>query len=214
MTKTIKNYWLFILTFIAIITIWLTNTNHSLFFAINSQHVILPTAIWNAIIFLTLEKNGILPLLLLIITFIFRREKVVNVILLIAAYYVLFYLLKITFHEARPFIQHNPLTFHWLPQPDIATRSYRSFPSGHTGNMAIFVFALSRLFAQNKLWLRVILLVLLVFTMLAQICTGWHFPIDVLSSALIGFILVEFYFSRFFEQKFGKKALTFLSTSV
>ena len=199
MKNIIKNYWLFMLTLIAVIAIWLTNTNHSLFFAINSQHTFLPTAAWTAIIDLTQEKKAILPVLLLVITFLFRRDKIINVILLISAYYVIFYLLKITFHEARPFIQHDLSLFHWLPQDDIATRSYRSFPSGHTGNMAIFVFAISHLFAQNKLWLRILLLVLLVFTMLAQICTGWHFPIDVLSSALIGFILVLICFSHWVD---------------
>ncbi len=187
-----KNYWLFFVAGILLLAIWLTDTNHALFFTINAEHSLLPTFIWQALIFISWEKIGILPIILLVITWFFRRDKILNVVLLIVTYYALFYLLKISIHEARPFIQHDTSTFFWLPQSDVQTRSYRSFPSGHAGNMAIFVFTLSYFFGQNRLWLRVLLIALLIFTMLAQICTGWHFPIDVLGSALIGFVLTEF----------------------
>ena len=195
-TSLLKNYWLFFVGFAMMLVIFMTNTNHDLFFLINSHHAIIPDAVWSGIIYVSAPQNGILSLALLLITWFFRRNKIVNVMLLIFAYFLFFGLIKIIFHEARPYIQYNPLTFHWLPQPHALERAYRSFPSGHTGNMAVFVFALSYFFAQKKLWLRILLVALLIITMFAQICGGWHFPIDVLASGLIGFGLVQACFSR------------------
>lgn len=187
----LKTYGLFFLTLAITLVIWLTNTNHELFFTINAEHSWLPDFVWKAIIFISWEKTFFLPVVLIIITWFFRRNKILNVLFLIVAYYVLYYVLKISIHEARPYIQHDPSFFFWLSQPNVLTRAYRSFPSGHTGNMTIFVFTLSYFFAQDKLWLRTLLIIVLLFTMLAQICTGWHFPIDVLMSALIGFVLTQ-----------------------
>lgn len=185
----IKNYVPVIVMFMVAMTIFLTGTNHKLFFIINAHHDWLPVVMWKAIIFITWEKDGLLPIALLIITWIYRREKMKNVLMLIVAYYALFFLLKITVHEARPYIQYDPSTFYWLPQHDVTGRAYHSFPSGHTGNMAIFVFSLIYFFVQEKPWIRPVLALCLVLTMMAQICTGWHFPLDVIGSAILGFIL-------------------------
>lgn len=187
----IKNYIPFIVMSIVALIILLTGTNHKLFFTINAHHHWLPVFVWKSIIFITWEKNFILPAVLLIITYLYRREKIRNVLMLIVAYYVLFYLLKITVHEARPYIQYDPSTFYWLPQQDATGRAYHSFPSGHTGNMAIFVFTLIAFFSQEKPWIRPVLAISLMFTMMAQMCTGWHFPLDVLGSAILGFILTH-----------------------
>lgn len=189
----LKHYWFIFSIVIVALIIWLGKINHALFFYINSHHYLLSEVMLNTINFVTWFDSGILPVSLIIITLLFRRDKLLNVILLIAAYIVVFSLLKSTFHEARPYIQHNPHDFYWLsstPEENLED-AYRSFPSGHTGNIAVFVFALSSLFALNKVWLRTFLLLPLVLTMLVRIGSGWHFPLDVLSAALVAFILVE-----------------------
>ncbi|MBP9727335.1 MAG: phosphatase PAP2 family protein [Gammaproteobacteria bacterium] len=189
-----KNYWFIFLTVIAALAIWLTKTNHSLFFYVNSHHNLLSDATLNAINFITWFDSGILPIALITITLLFRRDKLLNVILLIVTYMIVFSLLKFVFHEARPYIQYNPQDFYWsssTPQEN-SKDAYRSFPSGHTGNTAIFVFALSYLFAYQRFWLSSFLLLPLALTMLVRIGTGWHFPLDVLCAALFAFILVEF----------------------
>lgn len=189
----LKHYWFIFFLVIAALIIWLAKINHTLFFYINSHHYVLSDTILNTINFITWFDTGILPISLIVITFLFRREKLLNVIFLIVAYMIVFSLLKFVFHEARPYIQHNPHDFYWLsstPEENLDD-AYRSFPSGHTGNIAMFVFALFYLFASKKLWLRTFLLLPLVLTMLVRIGTGWHFPLDVLSAALVAFILVE-----------------------
>lgn len=193
--KNIKQFHPFFLaTLIATLYIQFTGINHALFFTINAQHALLPVSIWGWINIISSPSSGILPILLLIITACFRRHKIRQVILLIVIYYIVFYCLKISFHMPRPYIQFNPLSFYWLywfPHDNSITQAYASFPSGHTGNAAIFVFTLSYLFAQNKYWLRTLLLMFLILVMLTRICTGWHFPVDVLAGALIGFVLTR-----------------------
>jgi membrane-associated phospholipid phosphatase len=39
------------------------------------------------------------------------------------------------------------------------------------------------------------MLFLVVLTALARICTGWHWPLDVIASGVIGYILVKIVFS-------------------
>lgn len=189
--ESIKNYAPLVVMSIVAMTILLTGTNHKLFFAINAHHSWLPVFVWKAVIFITWEKTFIIPIALLIITWVYRREKIRNMLMLIAAYYILFYLLKITIHEARPYIQYDPSTFYWLSQQDATGRAHHSFPSGHTGNMAIFVFSLVYFFANEKPWIRPVLALCLVLTMMAQICTGWHFPLDAIGSAILGFIFTQ-----------------------
>lgn len=190
----IKKYGIFILTLIITLVISLSGTNHSLFFFINEHHTIFPDTVWETINYIAWPSTGILPILLILITLIFHREKTRNVILLILIFIIIFYLLKTFTHEARVYIQYQTSTFYWLnnfPKTISQSESYLSFPSGHVGNMAIFIFTLSYLFAQNKFWLRTLLLIPLALTMLARICTGWHFPLDVLAAVLIAFILVQ-----------------------
>lgn len=190
----IRNYWLFCLTLFVTFFIWFSGINHALFFAINEKYYLFPVSLWEIINYVTKPTTGILPGLLLIITFVFRRDKIFNVIILLIVYFLFFYILKTGAHEARPFVQYDPSTFYWLsdfPEGAPIPRMYNSFPSGHTGNTAIFAFSLSYLFAQNKRWLQILLLLFIVLTMLARICTGWHFPLDVLAAALIGYLLVQ-----------------------
>lgn len=190
----VKNYWFFLLALCAMFVLFFGNMNHALFFYINAHYNLAPDDFWIAIIAISGQKV-ILCAFLFVLTYSYKRDKAYNVALLIVTYFVVFYLIKINVHEARPYIQYNPLAFHWLHQADMFERAYLSFPSGHTGVVAIVVFAIVDLFLQKKTtWvckiLKITLMLFLGLTMLAQICTGWHFPLDVMGSGLIGYFLV------------------------
>ncbi len=189
----LSRYYLLGVTIIAVLIIWLGGFNQSLFLAINSKHGVLPDAIWDIFNFIAEPKYYILSIILIVITFLFRREFTIRVGVLIIAYYVIFWLLKIVIGEARPFAVLPLDSFHWINYlgEKSGKAAYKSFPSGHTGVVTIFVFTSIKLFCQNKLWLRVLLFLFLIMVMFARICTGWHWPLDVLASAVIAYILVK-----------------------
>jgi undecaprenyl-diphosphatase len=187
----IRDYGLFLVFVALALVIWIFKLNQPLFYYINSLHVILPTIVWETLNLVSYSKTFILSVLLLVITYTWRRERLKQVIILIIAYYLIFSGLKVLFGEARPYIVLPPESFFWVNKFENAiSSSYKSFPSGHTGNMAIFVFALSTMFS-NKKWLKILLFLLLILTALARICTGWHWPLDVIASGLISYILVQ-----------------------
>lgn len=185
-----KDNWLFGVFLIAALAIWIFNLNQTLFFTINSWHVLLPIQIWRGINSLSDSKHFILPVLLLIATLIWRRDMLTRVFLLIVAYYVIFALLKVVVHEARPYMMLPGGSFYWLNQYEDAVKvAHKSFPSGHAGNAAIFAFALSSF--TSRRWLKVLLFMFVVIVCLSRICTGWHWPLDVISSGLISYLLVR-----------------------
>ncbi|MCC2625824.1 MAG: hypothetical protein K0R14_1697 [Burkholderiales bacterium] len=185
-----KDYVLFSGFVIVALIIGLFKLNQPLFYTINSLHVILPAIIWKTLNFLSYSKFFILPLLLLIITAIWRKDRLKQVAILIIAYYLVFQVLKVVIGEARPYVVLPQNSFFWLNQFENAVKNaYKSFPSGHTGNMAIFVFALSAMF--DKRWLKNLLFILLLLVGLSRICTGWHWPLDVIASGLIAYLLVQ-----------------------
>jgi membrane-associated phospholipid phosphatase len=187
-----KNYVFFWVTLVAIVAIWLTHTNEILFYKINAMHSYLPDMVWNVLNLLAYSKFFILPIVLVALTWIGRRDKIANTLVVIGSYYVVFQLLKIFIGEPRPYVVLDQHSFFWLNHFENAAKSaYRSFPSGHAGNMAVFVFSLIYLFFQNNTLAKIGLIGLLVLTMLARICTGWHWPIDVLSGGLIGYVIVN-----------------------
>ena len=111
---------------------------------------------------------------------------------MIITYFVVFAALKIGFGEARPYITLDINTFYWLNMYEDAVKSaYQSFPSGHVGNMAVFAFALSSMFFKDSRFLQFLMLLLVIITGITRICTGWHWPLDVIASGLIGFLLVK-----------------------
>ncbi len=194
MINMLKKHPLFLCTFIATLIIWITGLNGPLFLLINAQYNLVPVFFWETLNSLSDPHAGILPLILLIVTCCFRREKLLNVVILILAYYVVFQLLKTGIHSPRPYAVYGLGDFFWIPQatPHFSKAvALRSFPSGHTGEAAIFVFASIHLWAEHKRWLRVLFTLFLVLVMLARICTGWHFPLDVLCGAMFGFLLTE-----------------------
>lgn len=188
----LKRYWLFMLFLLIALGIWLSGENQNLFYAINAKHNILPTAVWSFFNFVSYSHYFILPIILIFITFLLHRNKFKHIIILVVAYYLFFYVLKTLFHEARPFIVLPKDSFFWVNHyEDTLKTAYKSFPSGHTGLMAIFVFAISEMFVKKSNLVKFLLLLLVILTGFARICTGWHWPIDVLASGLIGYILVK-----------------------
>lgn len=217
----VGQYWLFCVTALLAIFIWVTHLNQLLFYTINSWHVVLPTVVWNVINHITYTKYGVLPILLVIITFMFRRDKLALVILIYLINFGLLSIIKSLVHEARPFIVLPQDTFFWVQSAEDAIKNaYKSFPSGHTGNAAAFVFILFNLFfkipakakelksthhvapfvpshmlSYSKI-IKVLLFLFLILTGFSRICTGWHYPLDVLCAGLITFVIVNgcFYF--------------------
>lgn len=184
------------------IGIWATGTNQLIFYAINHEHALLPDQVWGFFNLLSYSKFFILPVLLLLITSSLKREMLLNVILLIVSYYVVFYVLKAAVGEARPYIVLPSGSFYWLNYFEDAVKSaHKSFPSGHTGNMAVFAFAISGMFFRGKKGLQFLMLLLVIATALARICTGWHWPLDVLASGLIGYLLVKIVFALPLQRK-------------
>lgn len=201
-----KISWLFFVFLILALGIGFSGVNHNLFLVINSHHALLPDGIWLTFNFVSYSKYFILPILLLLITLSMRREKAANIVLLIIAYYIVFAILKKLVGEARPYIVLPEGSFYWLNHYENAVKSaYKSFPSGHTGNMAMFAFAISSMFFDNKKGLQFLMLLLVLFTAFARICTGWHWPLDVLASGLISYVLVKICLSinlsRFYLKK-------------
>lgn len=200
---------IFVLFLLTGCVIWFEGINQQLFVAINQQHGLLPNQIWLAINLSTYSKFFIAPALLILISLVFRRDKIINVIFLIGAYFVSFLALKHLFGEARPYIALPQDSFFWLNKYEDSVKSaYLSFPSGHTGNMAIFAFGLNYLIFADKKIMQFLMLLLVILVGLARICTGWHWPLDVLASGLIGYVLVKiaFYFnlSNLFRKKHAR----------
>ncbi|RTL10036.1 MAG: phosphatase PAP2 family protein [Neisseriaceae bacterium] len=204
--KHFYNWGIFAGFLVLALGIWLGGINHSLFLEINHQHGLLPNILWGGLNLLSYSKFFILPVLLIILTFAFKRERILNVLLLVLAYYVVFAALKVAVGEARPYIVLPEGSFFWLNYFEDAVKSaHKSFPSGHTGNMAVFVFAISNLFFVNRKGLQFIMLLLLILTAFARICTGWHWPLDVIASGLIGYLLVKVCFAINFKRLTGKR---------
>lgn len=204
----LKKHPLFILMTIVALFIWISGINGALFLFINAQHNILPDSVWDAINTLANPAYGILLLAPLLLALIFRRKKVFNILLLILAYCLVFKVLKTFVHEPRPFITYDLKDFFWIPISNAHLSHYKvmdSFPSGHAGAAAIFTFSTIHLLGEHKRWLRVLLIAFLILVMLTRVCTGWHFPLDVLVAALLGFVLTEICWNlplfRFFQKR-------------
>lgn len=179
-----------------LLIVYVTQSNQSLFYIINAWHVYLPNEAWLALNMLSYSRFFILPVLLILLALWKRRDLLVNVIVVVIAYYLVFGGLKHLFSHPRPYITLDHHAFFWLNRfEDAVGSAHKSFPSGHAGNMSVFVFSLYHLFFEKKPWPQLLLVLLLLLTMVARICTGWHWPMDVLGSVAIGFILVQWCFS-------------------
>lgn len=197
---------LFIMFTIVSIYIYTEQLNQELFLYINSHHDIIPNEVWQYADMITYSKYFIIPATLILITLLAKRDYFINVIVLIVTYFIVFTVLKHFFHEARPYVVLPVNSFYWLNQFEETTKSaYLSFPSGHTGNIAIFAFAMNIMFFDKNKVMQFAMLLLIIFIALARICTGWHWPLDVLASGLIGYILTKIVFAINFKNLTRKK---------
>lgn len=172
--------------------IWFDQLNNQLFLMINHYHTILPDEVWDKINMIAYTKYMIAPTILILATSVFRRDKLVNVVILIGAFFIVFAALKYIVAEARPFVILPHDSFFWINDFEDSVKSaYRSFPSGHTGNIAMLAFAMNYLFFYRCKILQFVMLLLVIFVGVARICTGWHWPVDVITSGLISYVLVK-----------------------
>lgn len=88
-------------------------------------------------------------------------------------------LIHLIFYEPRPFI-----TFHLTPL--IQGVPNPSFPSEHT--TTLFVFAFSYFFCRSRF--KMIFMIFAIWTGLARIYVGVHYPLDILGGILLGLISV------------------------
>lgn len=178
------------------IAIWFTGSNQELFITINQLHTILPSDVWSMINMVTYSKYFIMSGLLVLFTLFGRRDKLLNSLFLIFLFYLVVAGIKHIAHEARPYVVLAPDSFFWLKTfEDISKSAYQSFPSGHTGNVAMFAFAMNYLFFSRNKTMQFMMLLLVVIVALSRVCTGWHWPLDVLASGLISYILVKISYS-------------------
>lgn len=205
--KCIMPYGIFFSLVIVGIAIYFSGTDQLLFSIINSWYPLLPVWVWGTVSCITYGKFMILQALLLVITYVWRRNKLYNVILLLIIYYIIFAAIKHYMHVARPYIVLPSGSFNFLNLSENQTNgAYLSYPSGHVGNMAIFAFAMSSMFFEHKKWLQSLMLVLVVVTAISRVCMGWHWPLDVLSSGLLGYLLVKVCMSIKLNSRINAKA--------
>ena len=196
---------LFLLFLGLALAIWFTHSNQTLFILINSYHALMPDTLWNFFNLISYSRFLILPLLLVLLSYWKRREQLLTVIVIILAYFAVFSILKSAVGEARPYVVLPENSFFWLNHfEDAAKSAHKSFPSGHTGNMAIFVFTLNCLFFAHKKGYQFLMLLLLIATALTRVISGWHWPVDVIASGLIAYLLVKICFAINFTNRFLK----------
>lgn len=171
--------------------------NEKLFLIINSYHVYVPNKVLNSINFIAAPKKFILPALLILITLIFELQYIKRVVLLLISFYILFFVLKIAIHEARPFtvLSQNAM-FLLANNQDKLNNLNVSFPSGHMGLTTLFVFTVIWIFKVKDIFIKSLLILLPIIVGLTRLLTGWHWPIDVLSSGIIAYILVWIFFCK------------------
>lgn len=177
--------------------------NEKLFLIINAYHVYVPNKILNTINLIAAPKKFILPALLILLTLIFNLKYIKRVVFLLINFYILFFVLKIVVHEARPFTVLAQNTMFLLANnQDKLNNLNVSFPSGHTGITTLFVFTLMVIFKIRNNFIKTLLILLPIIVGLTRLLTGWHWPIDVLASGIIAYILVWVFFCKTIKPNF------------
>lgn len=190
----IKKWGIFNLFCILALCIYFTKTNANLFYFINSLHIYFNEKIFTFFNQLANSKLFILPISMLIITIIKNKKYFFRAIGIIIAYYVVFSLLKHFVHELRPYMVLDRSTFFLFPGHENLIEKFNlSFPSGHTGIMAIFAFYVMRIAHQNSKLFKLVLITMLFAVGLTRIMVGMHWPLDVINSGLIGYLIVQIF---------------------
>ena len=84
--------------------------------------------------------------------------------------------IRFFYHRPRPFLSHE--VYQLFPE------SSYSFPSGHSTFFFAFAFAI---YLYNKKW-GIWFLIATIFITIARVMAGVHYPSDILSGAIIGFV--------------------------
>ncbi len=199
----IANNSLFVILSLLAIIITTLHLDIPIFLAINELYIFVPDNFLSIVNFLSNAKHifkfhqipcGIFFITTLLLAALFRKNKFKYITLTIILFYIVFMVLKIVTHEPRPFIVLAPNSFHLIDYFLIAdNNSYASFPSAHTGHVALSIFLLNRLFFTNYRLIRYWLYIVIAVVALVRIISGWHWPVDVVSGILIAYILANIY---------------------
>ena len=162
-----------------LLIIFATDSNKTLFLAINSISHISNDVLWANI---TVLGDGLI-VFVLILCFVGRRPDIVWALLITAFLTALAtYGLKVLFHAARPPAILALDTFHIIGP---AFKS-GSFPSGHTTTAFAFAGAVSLLLRRPAITTLLICGATLVG--ISRIVVGVHWPLDVLAGAMLGWL--------------------------
>ena len=163
--------------------------------------------------FITERNNGLIPLLIIIPLIIFKEKRRSIIILGLAVITVAItdplccQILKPLFHRLRPchpsYFVNNTHTFLREGNFLLGHKTSLSFPSAHSMN----IFAQAMLFSlfYSKLWIYLFLFAGLVA--LSRVYVGVHYPLDILSGALIGITIgaCVYYICEHINQKMNNK---------
>jgi membrane-associated phospholipid phosphatase len=173
------NLGLFIIFLLGFICVILTGINKVLFIDINTLAKHSYSFIWSNLTFL----GDALPACAIMLLFIRKRPDLVwSGILSTLIATLIVNLLKFYFNFPRPpaVIDHNLIN---IIGPAISSHT---FPSGHT--VTIFTLIGIVMFYFRTLFLRLIIVILALFTGISRIAVGVHWPADVLAGAAIGIL--------------------------
>jgi len=188
-----RSYIWFLIVAIISVFILVLSQNQSVFMAINSLGFDIPYMLLQFFNALSAPSHFILPIILILSTYIFSRQNIYKIVFILITYYAVFALLKHSVHEVRPYVAMSINIFYFLPDGDTVKSAYQSFPSGHVGLAAVFAFSISRLyFAKNRL-MQLICLLFVVVIGLVRVISGWHWPLDVLCAGMLGYIIVTLF---------------------
>jgi membrane-associated phospholipid phosphatase len=175
-------FWIWGLPLVVLIAscaIYFSQSNHSLFYSINSLSQYTGDIFWAV---LTFFSDGLVSFIILL-PWIRKKPKIIWAVLLAA---ILFTLLgqglKRIVDVPRPPQVLAPDSFH-LIGPDWGQHA---FPSGHAA--MIFMLAGAFVFTISRSWLRWFLVVIASLVALSRVVVGVHWPLDILAGAAIGWI--------------------------
>jgi membrane-associated phospholipid phosphatase len=177
-----RHYWIwglpvFILALSVIV--YFSDTNLSLFFAINKLSKYTGDMIWAG---LTIFADGLVAFIILL-PWIKRKPQLIWAVLLAAIIFTLFGQgIKRVVDMPRPPQVLSPESFH-LIGPDWGQHA---FPSGHAA--MIFILTGAFVFTISKAWVRWLLIVLASLVALSRVVVGVHWPLDILAGAAIGWL--------------------------
>jgi membrane-associated phospholipid phosphatase len=177
-----RHYWVWGLPLFVLVLsvfIYLSDSNLSLFFTINSLSGYTGDLLWVA---LTFFSDGLVSFIILL-PWIKRKPRLIWAVLLAAILFTIFGQgIKRVVDVARPPQVLSPDVFH-LIGPDWGQHA---FPSGHAA--MIFMLAGAFVFTISRTWVRWLLVVFASLIALSRVVVGVHWPLDILAGVAIGWV--------------------------